>query len=307
MIIKKLKSYTNNTVLFLEKIDKKLIEKALYFLELEDYKNDKDLIKQKNAKKRTRHIFRFKINEKVYYCKKYVNNNFFKIIQDFFRNQRAVRAFKLSVFLNNHSIQTIKPVLAVVDSNRFFHRASVIVTEESEGITIKKVLLNNVKKEDKQKILKKFINLYLRLIKMKIYHRDPNLSNFMFFQDELILIDLDDIRKFHWYSFGKLFRNLEKLNRILLLSFTRNKEINLNNKDRENIIKKLISNSYNRINQSKYLVMVNLFTRFKMKRFFNTQESINRYLYGGTIEEIDMYLFQGHLSNLNKIIKSIII
>ena len=306
MKIKKFKSDANNTVLFLEKIDNEILKKALYFLELEDYKNDKNLIKQKNAKKRTRQVFRFEINGKMYYCKKYVNNNFFKIIQDLFRNQRAVRAFKLSVFLNNHNIQTIKPVLAVNDGKRFFHRASVIITEECKGITIKKVLLNDIKEEDKQKLIEKCVNLYIKLIKMKIYHRDPNFSNLMLSQNELILIDLDDVRKIPFYSFRLLFRNLEKLNRILLLSYTRNKEINFNNQDRENIIKKLISNSYNRINQIKYLEMVNLYTRFKMKKHFKTHESISRYLKGGTIEEIDNYLFRDHISKRNRIIKNII-
>ncbi len=305
MRIEKLKYNGKNTVLYQNKIDIELLEKAFYFLELEDNENDKNLLKYKNAKKRTRHVFRFEINKKIYYCKKYVNNNFFKIVEDFFRNQRAIRAFKLSIYLNNLSIQTIKPILAIVDSKRLFHRTSVLITEECKGITLKNTLLEEIKSEDKKNILEKIVQLYLKLIKMKIYHRDPNLSNFMLFENNLIIIDLDDIRKFSMYSFGKIFRILERFNEKLLLCFTRNKEIYLYNIDRVNIIKKLIDNSIYNIDNSKYFEMINLFTRFKMKKHFNSKENLKRYLNGGTVREVDRNLSLYNLSTFNRILKHI--
>ena len=226
MKIKKIKIESNTTVFCLEKVNNELLEKALYFLKLRDCNNDIHLIKSKNAKKRTRHVFRFEVNGKTYFCKKYANNSFFKKIQDLFRNQRAIRALKLSVFLNNNNIHTIKPVLAATHKNNHIFEDSIFISEECKGITIKNRLLKEITKQEKTELIENSTNFYISLINMNIYHRDPNLSNLMISQNELTLIDLDDIKRIPFYSFITLFFNLEKFNRILLLSYIRNKKIN---------------------------------------------------------------------------------
>ena len=307
MELKKIKIESNITVFCPEIVNNELLEKALYFLKLSDCKNDINLIKSKNAKKRTRHVFRFEVSGKTYFCKKYANNSLFKKIQDLFRNQRAIRAFKLSVFLNNNNIHTIKPVLAATYKNNFIFEDSIFISEECRGITIKNRLLNEITKEKKNELIENSTNLYISLINMNIYHRDPNLSNLMISHNELTLIDLDDIKRIPFYSFITLFLNLEKFNRILLLSYIRNKKINFTNKEREEIIKKIIASRYKRIDQKRYLEMLNLFTRFRMKKHFKTPKRIKRYLKGETIKAIDDNLFNNQKLIFQKIIRKIII
>ena len=228
-----------------------------------------------------------------YYCKKYVNYNSLKIIQDFFRNHRAARAFKISHFLNNNNIKTVKPILVVYKT---FSKSSVFITKECKGVSLENVFLKDMNEGEKYELIMKLIETYKSLVELKIYHRDPNLSNFLLLNGELILIDMDDIRKkLSVFPFINLLINLEKFNRILLLSYIRKKEINFNNEDREFIIKTLIKNFYNHINENFFLKFINLYTRLKMQKYLKKENGITRYLRGGTIEEVNNYLFSKNM------------
>jgi len=214
--IKKLKLTIkpNIKTLFLDEPDNELLQKALYLLDLKDDSKTSCFIKEKINKTRTRCVFRFDINGDTYYCKKYVNYSYLKMIQDFFRAPRAVRAFKISQFLNENSIKTAIPVLAV---HKSFGKSSVFFTKECKGHSLEDLLINEISEVEKSELIMKLINMYKYLIKLNIFHRDLNFSNLILFNEEFALIDTDDIRKINFSPLFNLLIYLEKFNRILLL------------------------------------------------------------------------------------------
>lgn len=274
-------------LLHLNQLNGTILQKAMYLLDLENNRVN-SLIKEGRSRKRNRLVFRSETDEGVFYFKKYVNYSFLKFIQDLFRTSRAERAFEMSSFLVKHNINVVKPVLAI---SKTFDKSSLFVTEESKGVSLKEILKGEITKSDKSKLLNKLITTYSSLLKLKIYHRDPNLSNFLVEKGELVLIDMDDIRRKPFFSSINTFVNLEKLNRILLLCFVRNKDINFNNDDRIFILKSLFHNFYGRCDGNKLMKLLNWFTKFKMHRFLKQKNGVRKYLRGGTIKEIDSCLF----------------
>ena len=285
-------------MLFLENPDDELLKKVLYLLELKDNTKTTGFIKEKVNKTRTRSVFRFEINGDTYYCKKYVNYSYLKMIQDFFRAPRAVRAFKISQFLNENSIKTAIPVLAVYKS---FGKSSVFITKEGKGETLEDLLINEISEVDKSELLMKLINMYKSLVKLNIFHRDLNFSNLILFNEEFALIDMDDIRKIIILPSLHLFGFLEKFNRTLLLSsIYKEKDIKFNNENRIFVMKALINHFYNQKLATIIMKLLNLFTRYKMRRFFKKKNNVKRYLLGGTIEEVNNYLFSKNMGKFTK-------
>ena len=276
-----------NKTLFLATPDDDIMKKALYYLDLTSYGKEASLIKKKIATKRSRHVFKAEINGSIYFFKKYTNHSYLKIVQDFFRTNRAVRAFKTALYLNSNNIETVIPVLTIY---RFLGKSSIFVTKECKADSLKDIFLKDISDEKKYKLIKKFVVLYDALLELGVFHRDPNLSNFLLLNDNIVLIDMDDIKKKKLFPFFKTFINIEKLNRILLLSYIRKKDLSFNNNDRIFIIKSLIQKRFKIFNENFFFKILNLFTKFKMKKYINKKNGIKKYLRGGTIKEIDSYL-----------------
>ncbi len=282
-LIKKIK------IIFLDPPDDTVMRKALYYLDLTNYGKEPSLIKKKIASKRTRHVFKVEINGSNYFFKKYTNYSYLKIVQDFFRSNRAVRAFETALYLNRNNIETVIPVLTIY---KFFGKSSIFVTKECKADSLKDIFLKDISDETKHKLVKKLAVLYNSLLKLGIFHRDPNLSNFLFSNDNIVLIDMDDIKKKKLFPFSKAFMNIEKLNRILLLSYVRKKDLSFNNNDRIFIIKSLIQKRFKIFNENFFLKILNRFTKFKMNKYLYKKNGIKSYLRGGTIKDVDCCLFK---------------
>lgn len=201
-----------------------------------------NLIKKIVTKTRSRTIYKSTVNNEVYFFKKYINHSYIKIWQDIFRAQRATRFLLTSKYLQKRSIPTYEICFAVVNKYGLFRRSSMIVTKEYHGISLKQFFQQDQDKKLREQVIEAFIDLFVKMLKNNIFHRDPNLSNFIWENNKIKLIDLDDIKIIPKIT-GKIFlKNIRILNRILLRSYirSRNGKINIGNEERKYIIQSII-------------------------------------------------------------------
>lgn len=68
-------------------------------------------------------------------------------------------------------------------------------TKGIEGKTLKKLITTEDKKEKIDIYIEKYIYIVSKVINNKIYYADFNFSNFILFEDELYILDLEDYKK----------------------------------------------------------------------------------------------------------------
>lgn len=236
-IIKK-KFAPNIIIYYQDKLDKELLTKTIYFLTSEDNIENINIVKPNKAG----YVFKAEINDKIYYFKKYQNKNFLKIIKDFFRPERAVRSLKISIHLKRKNIPTVEPILAVVFIRSPIKKKSIFVTEDFDGTELRKYITNKIPFEAKKQILSKIVNLYCQLLKNHFYHQDPDLQNFLIKQNRIVLVDVDSIRKFPFFTWKIILKNLINFNQQLIKVVTIDKNSNFTKEDRDYIIRNILKN-----------------------------------------------------------------
>jgi len=239
----KIKKFNFHTSLvYYQEPDPGLVDRVYRYLisDIKDY--EQELVKSKLARKRHRIVYRIEHDSRVYYLKKFKNNSLYFTFLDIIRTQRATRNLLVSHFLYKHDISTGKILFAMVDKRNIINHPSVMISEECEGISIKNLLLGEISEAQKKELLNMYIEIYVKMLQNRIYHRDPHFSNFMMEEGKLLLTDLDDVFIVPKFTLKLLKRNLKKLSRILLYVYIRprNKGINFNNADREYILKEII-------------------------------------------------------------------
>ncbi len=242
----------SKTIIYFEKQNKDLIEKAKYFLDRENI-DKTNLVKSQHGSTRDRIVYKAEVNNEVFYFKRFVNHSMWKVIQDLFRSQRATRAMFLRKKMYNHQIACYDIRFAMIDTHRIFNRPSMIVTKEYRGKSISDKLAEGLSKEEKRQVLDKLVNFYVKMLKNGFYHGDPNFTNFIIEDNEIKLIDIDDITHHSKINTFMLKRNLMKFNRILLFLSIRpkNQKLDFSNKDREYIIKEIIKRFNKELNHDK--------------------------------------------------------
>ena len=235
--------YKNKTVFFSKtKPSDKLLECAYEFLNRKFSTNDQDIVKYKENKARIRMVYKCETNEGIYFCKKYINTVFAKALQDIFRSQRGLRNLLTYYRLKKLNIKTYDILFSMQDNTSHIFRPSLILTAEHKGQSLLDFFNSNTSEMDKQKIIKNFIVFYVDMLKKGIYHRDPNLSNFIIENDDIKLIDLDDIYFPYVNRLSLLKMNLKRFNYFFLITLLQqdNFDLSLSNYDREQIIKTII-------------------------------------------------------------------
>ena len=254
MKILKKKISSHITLYYQKKIDEDLLSKTINFLTSNDNKEDIKIIKTNKAG----YVFVTKIKGNYYYFKKYKNKNFIKIIKDFFRPERAVRSLNIAISLTRKNIPTVKPILAAVHIKNPFKKESIFVTADFGGTELIKYLTNKIQNDSKREILNKIVNLYSQLLKNHFYHQDPDLQNFLIKQNRIVLVDVDSIRKFPFFTWKIILTNLINFNQQLIKVENLDKNQNFTREDRYYIIRNILSNIKKNINIQQTIEYLNI-------------------------------------------------
>jgi len=263
MKFKKKDIFTN--IYYLQEPSHSLLEKADEILQKRDSKVDESLLKHKFTKKRARCVYLLEIDEKKYYVKKFSNRSFLYIFRDLFRPQRGVRALLTYSQLTKRDIPAAEMSFAMVNRKNPFNKPSLVVSSECCGKTIKEILQQQISASDKNELLKQWIEFFVMMIKKGVYHHDPNLTNFIRTERGLVLIDIDDIYVLPVITRRLFNQMLIKLNRILLLAQIRSKNgnLDLDNDDREMILKEIARRYDSRINLNKFFLLLERKSKLK--------------------------------------------
>jgi len=264
-----------NTTFFLNKFDTDKIQKIAHKILITPFSQmDSNLIKYSINKSRIRTVYKCEVENQVYYIKKYINTTKLKAVQDKLRGQRAVRNLRTHRKLQKSAIDTYEILFAMTDNTNFLNNPSLIVTKQYKGISLLDAIMNSTSTGEKQALFDIFIIFFSKLIQKRIYHRDPNLSNFVIENDNIYLIDLDDIF-FTRFSINKVLRiNLIRLNYFLLWNYMHKSNIYLkiDRSDREYLIKNIIRIVNPRLNSHKLWKNIEKKTRLNAGEVSNILE-----------------------------------
>jgi len=222
-------------------LDKRIINYAKNILFAADPRKDAGLVKQKQSGKRSRFVYKLDVDGVGYYFKLYSNHHRLKGFQDLFRGQRARRALDISVALRDIGIDVARPVAAFEISGANCQKRSVFVTEEISGVPFKHLFTQEKDEVQQQTAFQLLSQVYQDLVDNRIYHYDLNLANCWLDGDQVILLDVDDIRQLRRLGLFRLYLNIEKHNRILLRHTKRFPDSWLKNHHRLSVIKELSS------------------------------------------------------------------
>ena len=222
-------------------IDSRIIQYAKSILLSSDPGQVDGLIKEKTRAKRSRHVFKLDIEGNSYFFKLYSNHNRLKGFQDLFRGQRAKRALEISSTLGRCGFKTAKPVAALEISDMSCRKRSVFVTESARGIPFHNVFTEENSESYRLEVFQRLGHLYQELIDHGIYHYDLNLTNCWLHENEIMLLDVDDVRQFRRLGLIRLFLNIEKHNLILMRHIKRYPDSWVKDQHRHTLINELSS------------------------------------------------------------------
>jgi hypothetical protein len=223
------------------------------------------LLKTKSTKKRSRSVYKINLTDQDYFVKVYRNRSIKYIFRDLLRPQRGVRTLWTYQALQKRNIAAAEMLFAMIDIRKLVNIPSLVVSRECKGQTLKQLLQSELNEINKNVLLNQWIAFLHKLVKSGIYHHDPNLSNFIMTSHGLALIDIDDVYVLPFIT-QKIFNQMMiKLNQILLLAQIRkkNRNLNLNNKDREYILKNLAKLHDSKIDTDKYFLFLERKSKLK--------------------------------------------
>jgi tRNA A-37 threonylcarbamoyl transferase component Bud32 len=136
--------------------------------------------------------------------KRYNSQGRFKgLIQKFVRG-RAMESWENSHLLGFYGVSTPRPLAVLKKNIGWWETSSYFLTEEMDGICIYYWLLDEARTDaEKKGMVKKVAELLVQLRAHKISHGDMKVANWFVVDNEVVLIDLDTMKK---YRSSLLFR-----------------------------------------------------------------------------------------------------
>jgi tRNA A-37 threonylcarbamoyl transferase component Bud32 len=136
--------------------------------------------------------------------KRYNSQGWFKgLIQKVVRG-RAMESWENSHLLGFYGVATPRPLAVLKQSIGWWKTSSYFLTEEMDGICIYYWLLDEARTDaEKKDMVKKVAELLVQLRAHKISHGDMKVANWFVVDNEVVLIDLDTMKK---YRSSLLFR-----------------------------------------------------------------------------------------------------
>ena len=162
-------------------------------------------------------VFNFTYQNKEYYLKNYSQQGLKKDLKNLVRPVEAIRYFKISCGLLAESIPVVKPALAVEFRVNMLRKDSLFLTEGVAASNLYDFLLKDeVSQKFKEQAVKESAFLFAQLYQNNFHPGDPNLENILITdkQQELILVDVDNIKRYPLLPKILVLRNLAKFNAL---------------------------------------------------------------------------------------------
>jgi len=141
-------------------------------------------------------------------CKRYNIKNIWHGLMRAFRSSRASISWRNAHSLIKFGIATPAPIALVEKRFGFIRRQAWFFMEHVDGSNAYYVF-RDTEQTQQQRLgaVKKFINLFEKMIQAKLSHGDMKITNFIFSDNKLFVIDLDSMQQHHNdTAFSQAFR-----------------------------------------------------------------------------------------------------
>lgn len=266
-------------ILYVDNLIEEILEKMVDFISNHDTRN-LTLIKVKKETK----VYKFKYNNHIYYIKAYLHKK--KKLKNYFR-YKAFRNIKITKSLIESGIPVFTPYLSISYRNLPFPNNSLFITEEFEGINASDFLLENYGNlELKKRFIEKIAYIWSKLYKNGFIQGDPNLDNVMVRTNynkekgqkeemDIVLVDVDSIRKWPLILDNMVIKNLAKFNSLTIRNLSKYNKTLISCEDRKFFLEEFLKHYKTIKNIDFFKEEIKKKTIEKLKKW-NKENLINR-------------------------------
>jgi len=156
---------------------------------------------------RTTTVAKINFDNNIFVVKRYNNRNFFHCLKKIFKRSRAATCWTNAHTLLFFNIKTPNPI-AIIEKKFFYLKyKSYYLTEFILAPTLDVFLKTEIDYNIKLATAKKAIKILFRLKELHIKHGDMKANNFLIYNNDIYLIDLDSMRaqKKFFYNLSNRF------------------------------------------------------------------------------------------------------
>ncbi len=188
-------------------------------------------------------VYRWDLNKKTYFIKKYADKNWKRRLRNIFRQAEARRVVGVMKNLDEIGVDALPVIFAGEFSENIFLKKSLTVSASVSGTDLE-FFFNNVEDfERRGKVIDLLAENYARMLDNKFVNGDPSLSNFFLTDNsesrDLVLIDLDNVKKYPVLPAYFMKKNLSKLIAIIYA-----RETKMEYEEKLKLLKKILNRLY---------------------------------------------------------------
>ena len=142
-------------------------------------------------------VAEFNLDGKICVVKRYNLKSLWQKIKYLFKPSRAAKCWRNSLMLRMLGVETPRPFI-IIEERLFglLRQKAYFVCEKIEAPNLMECFDGKqFKNSELSQIITKFRNLFQIMIDYKISHGDMKASNFIFYNEQLIVLDLDGMKK----------------------------------------------------------------------------------------------------------------
>ena len=142
-------------------------------------------------------VAEFIFESKRYVVKRYNLNSLWQSVKYLFKMSRAARCWRSASILSMLGVYTPKPYMFIEDRRLWFLRGkSYFVSEKIEAVNLlEHIEAKGLKQNELEAIIVSFRLLFKIMIEYKISHGDMKASNFLYWNNKIVVLDLDGMRR----------------------------------------------------------------------------------------------------------------
>ncbi len=142
-------------------------------------------------------VAQFNLNGKICVIKRYNLNSLWQKVKYLFKTSRAAKCWRNSLMLRMIGVETPRPFI-IIEERLFglLRQKAYFVCEKIEAPNLLESLNGDqFNSSELGQIITKFRNLFQIMIDYKISHGDMKASNFIYHNGQLIVLDLDGMKR----------------------------------------------------------------------------------------------------------------
>jgi tRNA A-37 threonylcarbamoyl transferase component Bud32 len=142
-------------------------------------------------------VVKLLVNEEEIVVKRANLRNHFHALRRLFQPSRAKKNWDYAKRLQSINVQTFEPIAMVEKRWGPFRRESYFISNFLTGKDLWDCFVNaHFSDQEKNDLAREVIKLIKKLASAGLYHRDLNLSNIFFMDNQLYIIDLDSMQRY---------------------------------------------------------------------------------------------------------------